>query len=49
MIQINKPVNLGMGYPDYNAQPKSIMDAMTDISLNGDYKMNQYTRANVSK
>ncbi|CAG2167135.1 unnamed protein product, partial [Oppiella nova] len=45
MAEINKPVNLGMGMPDFNAQPQSIMDAMSDIVANGQPSLHQYTKS----
>ena len=46
MIDVNKPVNLGVGMPDFTAQPQS-MDAMVDITINGGCDVNQYTRGTV--
>jgi hypothetical protein len=48
MVQTNKPVNLGPGFPDFTAQPKSLIEALVDVTLNGDFSVNQYTRGYVS-
>ena len=47
MIDVNKPVNMGVGMPDFLAQPQSIMDAMVDVTVNGGCAVNQYTRGTV--
>ena len=47
MMEINKPVNMGVGMPDFTAQPQSIIDAMVDVAVNGGYAVNQYTRGTV--
>ncbi|XP_054162736.1 kynurenine aminotransferase-like isoform X2 [Oppia nitens] len=45
MVEINKPINLGMGCPDFDAWPQSIMEAMADIVQNGSCLLHQYTKS----
>ncbi|CAG2100359.1 unnamed protein product [Medioppia subpectinata] len=45
MAEVNKAINLGMGMPDFNAQPQSIMDAMCDVLVDGHYSLHQYTKS----
>lgn len=47
MVAANSPVNLGLGAPDFEAYPKTIIDALNQITVSGDYSMNQYTRGPV--
>lgn len=48
MMETYKPVSMGIGMPDFSAQPQTIMDALVDITLNGGHELNQYTRGTVS-
>ena len=47
MVSANNPCNLGIGMPDFDAYPKSIIDALNDITVNGDYSLHQYSRGPV--
>ncbi|CAG2118948.1 unnamed protein product, partial [Medioppia subpectinata] len=44
MVERNKPINLGVSVPDFDAYPQTIIEAMRDIVLDENTTMHQMTK-----